>query len=94
MSDNEKLWRDITYSSTLKELLTSLTKDQLTTIRKHLGVPGVSHLNKGELVQVLQIQLVDCLVDTLSYLDTDQCKVLTGLLKKPHRDLLKYPLNS
>jgi hypothetical protein len=48
-----KSWSDMTVPITLKDALTRLSKDELSGIRKRLDIKKASHLNKGELIELL-----------------------------------------
>jgi SEC-C motif len=65
-----KMWSDISLPISLKDSLARLTKDDLSQIRRHYQITGVSQLKKGDLIEVLQSKIPD-LVDTL-FLTIDQ----------------------
>ncbi|AKL94420.1 putative protein DUF1745 [Clostridium aceticum] len=53
------LWRKINFPYTFKEMLMSLTKNELTEIRQNLKIQGVSGFKKQPLVEVLNEKMFE-----------------------------------
>lgn len=61
---------------TLNECLAGLTKQNLTHIRTHLGIQGVSNLKKQELIDVLVQKIPEKLPDVFRTMDSAQYDIV------------------
>jgi F0F1-type ATP synthase delta subunit len=64
-----------------KEFLASYTKSDLTEIRQYWNFSGISHLNKAELVDVLDQKIKENLREWLSYQSSKQIDFLKKVIK-------------
>lgn len=69
-------------SQTLKEVLHTLTKDQLTEIRRYLNVKGVSKAKKDELITILEKEIIERSWFIFSNLDASQYKEIGKIVKQ------------
>ena len=61
LKEEEKRWRAIEASASLREILSSMTKTELSTIRTNLNIGNISTLKKQELVEALSERIPDYL---------------------------------
>jgi len=75
-----------------KEFLASYTKSDLTEIRQYWNFSGISHLNKAELVDVLEQKIKENLRQWLGYQSSkeiDFLKKKSALKKENLKKILK-----
>ena len=65
-----------------KEFLASYTKSDLTEIRQYWNFSGISHLNKAELVDVLEQKIKENLRQWLGYQSSKEIDFLKKLIKE------------
>ncbi|WP_053362302.1 SEC-C metal-binding domain-containing protein [Bacillus sp. FJAT-27251] len=76
-----KRWKAIKHPITLAEALNRLTKVDLDNLRKELDLQGVSSLKKGELVLVLQDEILAGLEEMCKKLDKERFSLLGELVR-------------
>jgi hypothetical protein len=76
-----KRWKAIKHPITLAEALNRLTKADLDNLRKELDLQGVSSLKKGELVLVLQDEILAGLEEMCKKLDKERFSLLGELVR-------------
>lgn len=76
-----ELWREMSAPFNLRSFLERLTKDELVNIRKSLNLQGISSLNKKQLTDVLEEELVGSLEQIISSLDINQYKDVNQIIK-------------
>lgn len=75
-----ELWRGMSAPFNLRVFLERLTKDELINIRKNLNLKGISSLNKKQLTDVLEEELVGSLEQIISSLDSNQYKDVNRII--------------
>lgn len=78
MKREEQSWKTTTNPCQLGNVLSTLTKHELDTIRKNYDIKGISSLNKGELAAELARQIPHLYEGMISQLDQERY----GLVKK------------
>jgi hypothetical protein len=76
-----KIWSDIIVSIKLKDALTRLSKDELSNIRKRLEIKNASHLNKGELIELLNMKIPLLLEKILMNMDQERYNIIKKIIR-------------
>ncbi|MED4225745.1 SEC-C metal-binding domain-containing protein [Neobacillus cucumis] len=75
-----KMWSDISVPLTIKDALSRLSKDELSEIRRKLDLKGVSHLKKGELIDLISVNIPLSLENTCSTLDQERYNLIKKIV--------------
>ncbi|MBT2655595.1 SEC-C domain-containing protein [Bacillus sp. ISL-18] len=75
-----KMWSDLSVSLTLNDALSRYSKDDLSAIRRRLEIKGASQLKKGELIELLAIQIPLSLEQICLYLDQERYNLIKKLI--------------
>ncbi|RXI96204.1 zinc chelation protein SecC [Anaerobacillus alkaliphilus] len=78
----EQGWNTTTLPSSLVEILSSLTKHELDTIRKNYNIRGISSLKKSELAAELARQIPKLYLNTISLLDSESYDLVKKIVKQ------------
>ena len=76
-----KTWSDISVPISIKDALARLTNDELSEIRKRLDLKGVSHLKKGELVELLSMKIPALLEKICMNIDLDRYNLVKEIIR-------------
>ncbi len=81
-ADRERsLWKEINKFSGLSDVVGSLTKDEMTSIRKTLDLPRMSAMNKAELASALVLLIPGSLERSLNRCDNKRYNIITEMIK-------------
>ncbi len=75
-------WQEMHQPFHLRSFLERLTKEELITIRQNLEIKGISKLNKKQLIEVLEIEIVNSMKEVISYFDYNQYKILKNIVNR------------
>ncbi|MHB1152338.1 MAG: YecA family protein [Eubacteriales bacterium] len=80
--DRERsLWKEINKFSKLSDVVGSLTKDEMTSIRKTLDLPRMSAMKKAELASTLVMLIPGSLERSLKRCDNKRYNIITEIIK-------------
>lgn len=86
-----KLWKEINIPSGLSDAVGSLTKEEMISIRKTLGLPRMSAMKKAELASTLVMLIPESLERSLNNLDNKRYNIITEIIKNsgviPYKDI-------
>lgn len=92
----DKFWPELQYPLSLKDALSTLSKQQLTSIRMNLQISNLSTLNKQGLVEKLAEKIPDHIETGARFWDINRLKLVQkiakneGLLDKPMLENQQY----
>lgn len=75
-----KLNKKINLEATYRELMKTLTLDELKTVRKEWGFTGISNLKKDELVEVLTERICENFKYKISMFDSERIEILEDII--------------
>lgn len=76
-----RLWKVTNKFSGISDIVGSLTKDDMTSIRKTLDLPRMSTMKKAELASTLAILIPGSLERSLKRLDNKRYNIITEIIK-------------
>lgn len=77
----KKLWEEIKIPCSLKDFLKNLTKNELTKIRQNLDLKGLSSLNKHQLIDRLESEIVSSARKVFLVFDNSQYKLIKKIIE-------------
>ncbi|MCM3729473.1 SEC-C metal-binding domain-containing protein [Neobacillus cucumis] len=75
-----KIWSDISVPLTINDALSSLSKDELSSIRRRLEIKGASQLKKGELIDLLSIKIPLSFEKLCMFLDQERYNLIKKIV--------------
>ncbi|WP_229683167.1 SEC-C metal-binding domain-containing protein [Virgibacillus oceani] len=75
----KRTWREINVPSTLYDVLSRFTKDELTNIRKTLTIPNASSLKKVELIKLLETKIPEKFETICLHFDVERYSIIDKL---------------
>lgn len=76
-----KTCSDIIVPITLKDALIRLSKDELSGIRKRLEIKSASHLNKGELIELIKTKIPLLLENIFMNMDQEHINIIKKIIQ-------------